>query len=533
MLANPWLKPGKYRVPVLDLRVTGGRIYLKTQFNRELIDEFKASLDKPKFHKDLQNRWSCLDSPRSRFVLEVLSGGNPYDKYDADLSEQRPRRDCLYAHQVEMLRHCLTRRRAVLAAEMGTGKTLAAIEVMEASGHDDWLWVGPKSALAAVALEFIKWEAEIIPVMMTYEKFRRALEKWDGSKPWRGIVFDESSRLKSPRAKRTQAALHVSNEMAWCWEGEEYLILMTGTPAPKNPLDWWAQCEVACPGFLRENSTFKLRDRIAYTAEQDFGNGKFTQITGWREDEVVLLSKRMEGLTLVKLKKDCLDLPEKRYEPIAVETSTETTRVANLIARTAESAIQALTNLRELSDGFQYMIDEKDGSRKVIRTDSPKDKMLLELIERHDEVGRLVVYAGFHATIDKLCELIHKAGWSYVKYDGRGLATSLSGIDSLPDALREFQEGEAEKLVFVAHPASGGMGLTLTASPSIVYYSNDFSAESRIQSEDRIHRPGMDAARGATIFDLIHLPTDELVLENLKLKRDLQSLTLGEVQAAL
>ena len=77
------------------------------------------------------------------------------------------------------------------------------------------------------------------------------------------------------------------------------------------------------------------------------------------------------------------------------------------------------------------------------------------------------------------------------------------------------------------------MGLTLTASPSIVYFSNDFNAESRIQSEDRIHRPGMDVNRGATIYDLIHLPTDRTVLDNLRAKRVLQDMTLGSLNEAL
>ena len=77
------------------------------------------------------------------------------------------------------------------------------------------------------------------------------------------------------------------------------------------------------------------------------------------------------------------------------------------------------------------------------------------------------------------------------------------------------------------------MGLTLTASPTIVYYSNDFNAESRIQSEDRIHRMGMDVNRGATIIDIVHLSSDELVLNNLRNKRKLQSLTLGEMNVQL
>ena len=89
------------------------------------------------------------------------------------------------------------------------------------------------------------------------------------------------------------------------------------------------------------------------------------------------------------------------------------------------------------------------------------------------------------------------------------------------------------RLAFIGHPGSAGMGLTLTASPAILYYSNDFNAESRIQSEDRIHRLGMDTNKGATIIDIFNLPTDEYVLDNLNKKRDLQSMTMGELSTIL
>ena len=103
------------------------------------------------------------------------------------------------------------------------------------------------------------------------------------------------------------------------------------------------------------------------------------------------------------------------------------------------------------------------------------------------------------------------------------------------DPLTAFQDEleDFPRLAFIGQPGAAGMGLTLTASPSICYYSNDFNAESRIQSEDRIHRPGMDVNRGATIIDLLHLPSDRTVLENLKAKRKLQDMTLGALTEAL
>ena len=92
---------------------------------------------------------------------------------------------------------------------------------------------------------------------------------------------------------------------------------------------------------------------------------------------------------------------------------------------------------------------------------------------------------------------------------------------------------EAPRICFIGHPQAGGMALTLTAAPTMIFFSNSFSGEDRIQSEGRFHRAGMDVNRSAKIIDLMHLPTDHLVLTNLQKKRKLQSLTLGEVLGAI
>ena len=80
-----------------------------------------------------------------------------------------------------------------------------------------------------------------------------------------------------------------------------------------------------------------------------------------------------------------------------------------------------------------------------------------------------------------------------------------------------------KRLCFVGHPKAGGMALTLTASPTEIFYSNDFAGEARMQAEDRFHRGGMDTNRGATIIDYFHLPTDKYVHTNLMIKKNLQN----------
>ena len=89
------------------------------------------------------------------------------------------------------------------------------------------------------------------------------------------------------------------------------------------------------------------------------------------------------------------------------------------------------------------------------------------------------------------------------------------------------------RLVTIGHPDAGGEGLTLTGSPTALYYSNTFNGRARMQSEDRIHRLGMDVNRGAMIKDIEMFPVDRKVLDNLRNKRRLQDMTMGELREAM
>ena len=551
------------------------KLYLKFRYNKILLNEIK-SMDGARWHPEIK-KWSIKDSCRNWFQLDYLAGKDPYRQYDLELTNYNPKRQ-LYKHQVEMVRHALTRHFCIFACEMGTGKTLSAIEVMEASGLKNWLWVGPKSALRAVQYEMIKWGSKVTPKYSTYASLKKLIENWEGPAP-EGIVFDESSKLKTPSSQRSQAALYISE----CTREEHpngYVILMSGSPAPKSPVDWWHQCEVACPGFLKSGNIHKEKNRLGLVVQKEsISGGVYPELKCWRDNpdkcdicgvlkedhvfvfehsfkksknEVSFLYQRMQGLVLIKMKKDCLDLPEKQYRTIKVKPTELTLRACKLIKAKSPTTIQALTLLRELSDGFQYKDIQGDskicelchgtkqvnipklmtcphckgvgtvfGVKRITKQVAcPKEDVIIDLLEQHEDIGRIVIYAGFTGSIDRVVGICQKQGWATIRVDGRGWSCTLVG-----DPLKLFQNGEG-KIAFVGHPGSAGMGLTLTASPTIVYYSNDFNAESRIQSEDRIHRPG---CRGANIIDIVHLETDQLILDNLKKKRDLQSLTLGEI----
>lgn len=625
------LKAGKYLIKTL-LTYDDGVIYVQFPFNRTLLDAVKQ-LDGATWHgfdkKNPRKIWSVKDNARNRFRLDFMQGKDVFSRYDSELVTYTPKRT-LYQHQVEMVQQILTRKKTIIAGDMGTGKTLAFIEAAEylkqqLDVDSNLIWyVGPSAGVKACRRELKKWDADIDPLLFTYEDFTSKLKMGTFDFTPFILCLDESQKIKTPTAQRSQAAMFVSEQMFKEYANDCYIIEMSGTPSPRQPIDWWHQAEVACPGYLKESNIHQLKKRLCLIEEREsLAGGVYPHIITWLDDsnkcaicgqylehdnhdkmamlnmeqtgahtfqpsvnEVSELGKRLKGLVIVKLKSDCLDLPEKRYRVIKVKPDQETLRAAQLIRKKSPRAITAFTLLRELSDGFQYteeVIGEQTctecngsgrleetlptvldvtkaqdysdttikeiecyccgGSGKVPRYkrssdnySSPKDKVFIDLLTECSDVGRFVVWGGFTGTIDRLIDIAHQQGWATLRYDRLVQGQTADGklidseilLDAMDNSHPRYNElmREYPRICFVGHPDAGGIALTLHASPIALYFSNSFKGESRIQSEDRIHRIGMDVNKGATIIDLIHLNTDLVVLQNLKQKKKLQNLTL-------
>jgi SNF2 family DNA or RNA helicase len=678
------LKSGKWvRTPVTVDRANDRMYFFKSESTLEtpfaLKDEIKAMqgyrwhshLDPSEGYCNGLKVWSALDTCRNNFQLDFLTGGNPYAWWERPLVEhiyERP----LRAHQELMANHCLTYHFKILAAEMGTGKTLASIEVLERSGFENWWWVAPRSGLNAVDLEFVKWGLRFSPELMTYNGLTTKMKNWTPGDPApRGVIFDESSRLKGPNSQRSKAAQALADAIRREYGMDGYVILMSGTPAPKKPTDWWKQCEICYPGFIKEGTAKAFEHRLRIHVPKTIDGSTFWHPVAWRDDEercnicgefrwientdkddieregrwkldcdgerlenpvhnleddfgcihedahiwepskneVAFLSERLDGLALPLMLKDCWDLPELQYREVELEPSTTIKRVAKALLAQATTAIQGITWLRELSDGFQYRdeIDPEHPTKKCpvckgdgcydqwfrledpsdeeseeaavtfyeacdwdddpecvpdplqfekrncectrcsgegvvenkVRTTKelrcPKEQAVRDLLEENEDTGRFVIFAGFRGSIDRIVNICHKQEWDVVRVDGRGWKVLKSdGTAVGPKTAKPLHYWmnleKNPRVVFVAHPESGGMGLTLTESRMALFYSNDFKPESRKQAEKRIHRPGMDENKGALIVDLFHLGSDRKVLDVLRDNRRLEEMTLGELQ---
>lgn len=617
----------KHRRLDATLEELNGRIYVDFGFDDFLKEEIKASMKERKFDWDTK-RWHFPKTRRNMFRLSLLLGKNPYAVYDQPLIEHQPlRKNILRPHQLLLFNIVKTYKEVILAAEMGTGKTLVGLEVIDTSDFAEWWWVGPIPALAAFEQEVRKWGITKMPRVMTYERMVKEITNWSSGIPApRGVIFDESSRLKGPTSQRTQHAEHLVEFMRKDHKDKGrdiYVVEMTGTPAPKSPTDWYSQLEIAQPGFIRERDHREFKQRLAIVEERPntVTGGTYPHMLGWKDDtnkcnicgqlqdtaihdemfmdpkyhkfeagknEIAELPARMKGLVHVLFKRDVLkDLPEKQYRILQCKPTPAIRNAEKLIRATIKNAAQQLIALRELSDGFLYESiesgekecavcngtkvakipqysddDDVPGvtddtvisweevecfncggtgnvpifSRGVKEVTTGKDELLLDIFSDHEDDGRLVVYGGFTGTIERLKKLTSQAGWHYICADGRGWRHNIPVEKRLKksEMLDLFQNpNNTDKIAFIGQPGAAGMGITLTRSSEIVYYSNDFNGESRIQSEDRIHRLGMDLNKGAMITDLVQLVSDLYVIDNLKEKKRLQDITLGDLEANL
>jgi hypothetical protein len=609
----------------LDFGDDGKIYFLKSPF--ALKDDIKAMQGARWHGYDPENPrkvWSIKDTLRNRTQLQIMMGNDPFEWFNQEVKTydySRPLRD----YQQDMTNHWLTYHYEVWAVEMGCGKTLSAIDGMEKSGRTDWFWVGPKSGIMAVEREFKKWGISntLNVKLLTYEGLVKLMKGWDGSAAPHGVVFDEASRLKNAASQRSQAAQALADGIRREHGNDGYVLLMSGTPAPKSPVDWWALCEVTWPGWLKEGHPSAFEKRLAFIVNKDGPSGTYPSRIGWKDDdrkcsicgqlfdngphdelaaalngeyhqytpsinECSYLHERLTGLVIIKQKKDCLDLPEKQYRTVLCPPTPTTLRVAHSIAKNAPNVITGLTWLRELSDGFQYRdkvvgmtkcpactdgtravwVDPDDDNRTYDQLDlldagyvatlkkeewpcdvcggsleveqiertarevpCPKEPALIDLLEENEETGRVVIFAGFTGSVDRVTGICQSRGWDVVRMDGRGAHVFDTKNNQITgDPLDYWADLESHpRVAFVAHPKSGGMALTLTEARMAIYWSNSYEPESRAQSEDRIHRMGMDMNKGATIVDLIHLPTDESVIKILKDNRRLELMTMGEV----
>tara|TARA_R110000822_G_scaffold222222_3_gene355716 strand:- start:6467 stop:7915 length:1449 start_codon:yes stop_codon:yes gene_type:complete len=332
-------------------------------------------------------------------------------------------------------------------------------------------------------------------------------------------IVDESTTIKNRKAQRTKNLMLLTKY-------SKYRRILTGSPVTKSPLDLFSQCNFLDERSLGFNSFFAFQSRYAVVQKRVMGARSFQEITGYRRlDE---LNEKLFNFSTRVLKQDCLDLPEKIYVRRQVPLSDEQAKVylqmkklalaksENGQLATTESVLTQIMRLQQICCGF-FQPDE--GPIQPL-----KNNRLNELTGITDELsGKAIIWASYTHDIQQIAEaLTQKFGSNSV-----ALYYGQTPQDERQEIVREFQDPNSSLRFFVGQPKTGGYGITLTAANTVIYYSNSYDLEIRLQSEDRAHRIGQK--NPVTYIDLVSPDTiDEKVLGALRSKIDLAGQVLGE-----
>ena len=332
------------------------------------------------------------------------------------------------------------------------------------------------------------------------------------------MAIDESTTIKSPTASRTKSVLKL-RALA------KYRRILTGAPVTKSPLDLYTQCFFLDPDFLDFSSYYAFKNRYAIMVDRNVGTHSFKHVMGYRRlDE---LNEKLNNFSYRVLKEDCLDLPEKVYMKRIITLTDEQKKMYGEMKKfalaelegqktTATSALAQLVRLHQIICGH---LTTDDGEVRTLKNNRIKE--LLDILEETD--GKVIIWAVYRHDIKEITKVLSG------RY-GAKCVESFFG-DTLDrdrqDIIDRFQDRESDLRFFVGNPKTGGDGLTLTASHTVIYYSNSYDLETRLQSEDRAHRISQD--KKVTYIDLITEGTvDELIVKNLRSKINLATKILGE-----
>ncbi len=528
----------------------GEKIVIQGEYRPDLLDALR-SLPSARWHRKWKC-WTCDLTPAAAWRLRLL--GTVFDDTIEDLATRFresvrvapqaaertdwrdgawvPIRTSPWRHQVAAFHFADALDAALLAMDMGTGKSLVAVALHARWRCKQTLILCPKSVLRVWPREFNqhalkppemlvldrgtvakKTAATILArercerigtplvLVINYESaWRTAFGKWALDQNWDLVVLDESHRVKAHNSQ-------VSKFTAKLGRQARRRLCLTGTPMPHSPLDLFGQYRFLDSGLFG-TSWYHFRNRYART-----DNPAIPQmVTGYQneaelEQRFAMLAYRCEA-------SDVLDLPEKLHHVIPVTLGTKAAKAyremeRELIAEieggecTATNALVRVVRLQQLTSGYLPL----DDSERKVEIDAAKEEALADLLE---DLGPkpIVVFCKFRHDLDRTQRVAERLGRRYAELSGRRR-----------DGLSAFATMAPEVQVLGAQIASGGVGIDLTPAHYAVYYSQVYSLGDYDQSLARLHRPG--ATRTVHYYHLIAEGTvDRAIYRALERRRD-------------
>ena len=459
-----------------------------------------------------------------------------------------------FAHQFKALEKSWDKEVFAYFMEMGTGKSKVLIDniamLYNAGKINGALIIAPKgvyknwydSEIPTHMPDYIEkkmgiWRTdpdakELKPLFTTGAELHILIMNVEAFSTKKGILFaqkflschtnligiDESTTIKNPSAKRTKSILALARY-------GKYRRILTGSPVTKSPLDLYSQCEFLSPYLLDHSSYYSFRARYAWMKSINVSGRQVNIVTGYRN--LGELSEKITKFSDRVLKDDCLDLPPKTFTKRIIELTDEQKKVYKQMKQEAiaylngkmVSTATVITQLMRLHQITCGHFTSNDGTTQEI-----KNNRITELENVVEEVqGKVVIWAHWRNDIATIVKHLKE------QYGDNSVVTYFgdTSTEDRQKAIKKMQDPDSSVRFLVGTPQTGGYGITLTGASTMIYYSNGYDLEKRMQSEARIDRIGQE--KPMTYIDIIAEKTvDEKIVKALRKKVNIATQVMGE-----
>lgn len=425
---------------------------------------------------------------------------------------------------------------AMLAMDMGTGKTKVTADLVVNRGHQHTLVLCPVNVIdvwpkemrkhAGVPIHVLPLEGGSVEGRMrqadevyhecrcgqqhmyviNYEAaFREPFASWATGVHWDLVVCDESHKVQAYNGV-------ISKYVAKLRKNSDHRLCLTGTPMPQSPLSVFGQFRFLDPDvFGTSYTSFSHRYGI-------FGGYGGHEIVGYTNQEE--LNEKFYSIGY-RVGAEVLDLPPDHDVVRATRLGTAGQKLYNQVERemyaeldgtggeiTAPNVLVKLLRLQQITGGH---VTDDDG--RAHEVDGAKAELLEEVVDEIAADEPIVVFCRFIADLDVVRRLAEKLKRRYGEVSGR--ARDLVDAQMPPDVD-----------VLGVQIQAGGFGIDLTRARYAIYYSLGYSLSDYQQSRRRVIRPGQE--RPVTFVHLTCAGTkDEDVYEALEARESVVEHVLG------
>ena len=285
------------------------------------------------------------------------------------------------------------------------------------------------------------------------------------------FIVDEATHYKNAQTKRWKTLNKLIGDNDWLW-------MMTGTPAAQSPVDAYGLAKLVSPMAVpRFFGTW--RDMVRW---------KGTQFT-WKPKETAKDTVFQALQPAIRFtKEECLDLPDMVYTKRFVEMTKQQQQYYDPLRKkmvmqvagedvTAANAAINLNKLLQISAGAIYT-DDGDTVQFDIKN---RYQVLREVINESSQ--KVLIFVPFRHTIDLLTEKLARDGVTSEVIRGDVSASKRTDIFS------RFQH-DPDPEVLIIQPQAAAHGVTLTAANTVVWWGPTPSLETYAQANARVHRSG-------------------------------------------